>query len=119
VKVKVCETRILPFLLYEPETWSLILTEEHRVTVFENMILRRICEQMSHEVLGECRKLDSDEIYNVYSSPNIITQIKSRRMSWAGHVARTGNERNCGGFLVGNVEGKRPIRRGRVDGMMD
>jgi hypothetical protein len=73
-------------VLYGCETWSLTLREEHRLRVFENRVLRRIFGPKRDEVTGGWRKLHND----LYSSPNIIRMIKSRRMRWAGHVARMG-----------------------------
>jgi hypothetical protein len=55
--------------------------------VFENRAVRRIFGPERDKVAGECRKLHNKELHNLYSSPNIIRQIKSRTMSWAGHVA--------------------------------
>jgi hypothetical protein len=69
--------------------------------VFENRVLRRIFGPRRDEVIGEWRKLLSGELHNLYSSPDIIRQIKSRRMRWAGHVARMGEGRNVYRFLVG------------------
>jgi hypothetical protein len=66
--------------------------------VFENRVLRRIFGPKKDEVTGEWRKLHSKELHNLYSSPDIIRQVKSRRMSWAGHVARMGGERKCTRF---------------------
>jgi hypothetical protein len=66
----------------------LTLREEHRLRVFENRVLRRIFGPKRDEVRGEWRKLHNEELHNLYSSPNIIRMIKSRRMRWAGHVAR-------------------------------
>jgi hypothetical protein len=60
--------------------------------VFENRVLRRIFGPKRDEVTGEWRKLHNEELHNLYSSPNIIRQIKTRRMRWAGHVARMGEE---------------------------
>jgi hypothetical protein len=60
--------------------------------VFENRVLRRIFGPEKDEVTGEWRKLHSEELHNLNSSPNIIRQIKSRRMKWEGHVARMGEE---------------------------
>jgi hypothetical protein len=78
--------------------------------VFENRFLRRIFGQ---QVTGEWRKLHNEELHILYSSPNIIRQIKSRRMRWAGHVARMGEERNVYKVLMGKPEGKRPLERPR------
>jgi hypothetical protein len=113
VKVKIYTTIILPVVLYGCETWSLTLREEHRLRVFENRILRRIFGPKRDEVTGEWRKLHNEELHNLYSSPNIITQIKSRRMRWAGYVARMGEERNVYRVLMGKPEGNRPLGRPR------
>jgi hypothetical protein len=112
LKVKIHKTRILP-VLYGCETWSLTLREEHRLRVFENRVLRRIFGPKGDEVMGERRKLHSGELHNLYSSPDIIRQIKSRRMRWAGHVARMGEGRNVYRVLVGKPEGKRALKRPR------
>jgi hypothetical protein len=81
--------------------------------VFENRVLRRISGPKRDEVTGEWRKLHIEELHNVYSSSDIIRHIKSRRMRWAGHVARMGEERKVYQVLVGNPEGKRPPGRPR------
>jgi hypothetical protein len=81
--------------------------------VFENRVLRRIFGAKGDEVTRECRKLHNGELHNIYSSPDIIRQAKSRRMGWAGHVARMGEGRNLYRVLVGNPEGKRPLGRPR------
>jgi hypothetical protein len=99
--------------LYGCETWSLTLREEYRLRVFENRVLRRIFGPKREEVTGEWRKLHNEELHILYSSPNIIRQIKSRRMRWAGHVARMGEERNVYRGLMGKPEGKRPLGRPR------
>jgi hypothetical protein len=71
------------------------------------------------EVTGQWKKLHSGELHNLYSSPDIIRQIKSRRMRWAGHVARMGEGRNVYRVWMGKPEGKRPLERPRrVDGRM-
>jgi hypothetical protein len=74
------EPIILPMVLYGCETWSLTLGEEHRLRVFENRMLRRIFGPKRDEVTGKWRKLHNEELYNVFSSPNIIRMIKSIRM---------------------------------------
>jgi hypothetical protein len=78
---------ILPVILYGCEIWSLTLREEHRLRVFENRVLRRIFGSKRDEVTGDWRKLHNEELHNLYSSPNIIRMIKSRKMGWLGHVA--------------------------------
>jgi hypothetical protein len=85
----------------------------HRLRVFENRALTRIFVPKRGAVTGELMKLHSEELNNLYSSPNIIRQIKSRRMRWAGHVARMGEERKLCKVLVGMPEVKRPLRRPR------
>jgi hypothetical protein len=92
---------------------SLILGEEHRLRVFENRVQRRIFGPKRDEVTGEWRKLRKEELHNLYKSPDIIRQIKSRRMCWAGHVARMGEGRNVYRVLVGKPEGKRSLGRPR------
>jgi hypothetical protein len=92
VKVKIYRTTILPVVLYVCETWSFTVRREYR-QVFENRVLRRIFGPKRDEVTGEWRKLHSEELHNMYSSPDIIRQVKTRRMRWAGHVARVGEER--------------------------
>jgi hypothetical protein len=81
--------------------------------VFENRVLRRIFGPKTDEVTGEWRKLHNEELHNLYSSPGIIRQVKSRRMRWAGHVARMGEERKVYKVLVGKPEGERPLGRPR------
>jgi hypothetical protein len=97
--------------LYGCETWSLTLREKHRLRVFESRVLRRIFGPKMDEVTGEWRKLHNEELHILYSSPNIIRQIKSRRMRWAGCVAHMGEERNVYRVLMGKPEGKRPLGR--------
>jgi hypothetical protein len=79
--------------------------------VFENRVLRRIFGPKREEVTGEWRNLHKGELHNLYSSLDIIRQIKPRRMRWAGHVARMGEGRNVYRVLVGKPEGKRPLER--------
>jgi hypothetical protein len=98
VKVKIYKTIILPVVLYGCQTWYVTLREEHRLRVFENRILRRIFGPKSDEVTGEWRKLHNEELHNLYSPPDIIRKVKSRRMRWAGHVARMGEEKNVQSF---------------------
>jgi hypothetical protein len=77
------------------------------------MVLRRIFGPKRDKVMGEWRKLHNEELHNLYSSPDIIRQVKSRRMRWVGHVARMREERKVYKVLVGKPEGKRPLGRPR------
>jgi hypothetical protein len=86
--------------------------EEHRLRVSENRVLRRIFGPKREED-GSGRKLHNDELHSLYSSPNIVRVIKSRRMRWAGHVARMREGGGVYRVLVGRSEGKRPLGRPR------
>ena len=81
--------------------------------MFENRALRRIFGPRRNEVIWEWRKLHNEKLNNLYSSPNIVRVIKSRRMRWAGHVARMGDGRDVYRVLVGKPEGRRPLGRPR------
>jgi hypothetical protein len=81
--------------------------------VFENRVLRRIFGHKRDEATGEWRRLHNEELNDLYSSPNIIRVIKSRRIRWAGHVARMGENRGAYRILVGTSEKRRPLRRPR------
>jgi hypothetical protein len=87
-------------------TWSLTVREEHKLRVFENTVLRRIFGPKRNGVTGGWRKLHNEELHNLYSWRSIIRIIKSRRMRWAGHVARMGEKRNVYRLLVGKQERK-------------
>jgi len=89
------------------------LREERKLRVFENMVLRRIFGPWRDEVTGEWRRLHNGELNDLYSSPNVVRAIKSRRMRWAVHVARMGEERGVYRVLVRKPEGKRPLGRPR------
>jgi hypothetical protein len=108
VKVKIYKTIILPVVLYGCETSSLTLKEEHRLSVFKNRVLRGIFGPNRDEVMGEWRKLHSGELHNLYSSPDIIRRIKSRRMRWVGHVACMGEGTKVYRVLVGKPKGEKP-----------
>jgi hypothetical protein len=79
--------------------------------VFENKVFRRIFGPKRDEVTWEWRRLHNEELNDLYSSPNIVRVIKSRRMRWAGHVACMDDERGLYRVLVGTPEGKRPMGR--------
>jgi hypothetical protein len=82
------------------------LREEHRLRGFENRVLRRIFG-LKRDENGSWRKLHYDELHSLYSSPNIVKVIKSRKLRWAGHVARMGKGTGVGRLFVGRPEGKR------------
>jgi hypothetical protein len=86
--------------------------------MFENRVLGRIFGPKRDEVTGQWRKVDNGELHNLYSSPDIIRQIKSRRMRWAGHVSRMGEGRKVYKVLVGEPEGKSNLKNQGVDGRM-
>jgi len=109
LNIKIYRITILPVVSYGCETWSLTLREERKLRVFENMALRRIFGPKREEVTGELRRMHNEELNDLYPLPNIAQVIKSRRMRWAGHMARMGEERGCRGFWWGN-------RRERTDG---
>jgi hypothetical protein len=77
--------------------------------VFENRVLRRVFGPKRDEATGEWRKLHNEDLNDLYSLPNIVRVVKSRRMRWAGHVARMGEERGGHRILVGKTEGKEAI----------
>jgi len=112
--MKIYRTIILPIVLYGCETWSLTLREERKLRDFENMTLRRIFGPRRDEVTVEWRRLHNEELNDLYSPPSIVRVIKSRRMRWAGHVARMGEARGVYRVLVGKPEGRRPLGRPRL-----
>jgi hypothetical protein len=88
--MKIYRTIILSVAFYGCESWSLTLREVCRLRVFENKVLERIFGPKRDKVTGEWRRLHNKELYALYCSPNIIRVMKSRRLRWAGHVARMG-----------------------------
>jgi len=111
LKIKIYRAIILPVILYGCETWSLTLREERRLRVFQNRVLRRIFGPKRDEVRWEWRRLHNEELNDLYSLPVIVRVIKSRRMRWAGHVARMGEGRGVYRILVGKPERKKPYGR--------
>ena len=95
------------------ETWSLTLRDECRLRVFENRVLRRVFGPKRDEVTGEWIKLHNEELNDMYPSPSTVRVIKSRKMRWAGHVARMGERRGAYRVLVEKPERKRPLGRPR------
>ena len=112
-RIKAYKTIRLPVVLYGCETWSLTLKEEHRLRVSENKVLMKIFWAKRDEITGAWRKLHNAELHALHSSPNIIRDLKSRRLTWAGHVARMEHSRNAYTFFVGKPEGKRLLGRPR------
>jgi hypothetical protein len=107
IKVKVYKTIILPVVLYGCETWSPTLRDEHRLRVFDKRLLRTVFEPKRDEVREEWRKLYNEVLHNLYSSPNITWQIKSRRVRRAGHVAHMKKERELYKILLAKHERKK------------
>jgi hypothetical protein len=107
-KIKIYKTVNLPVVLYGCKTWSLTLREEHRLRVSENRVLRRISGPKREEE-ESCRKLHNDELHSLYSSTNIVSVIKLRRLRWVGQVACMGEGRGVYKVLVGRPKGKRPL----------
>jgi hypothetical protein len=95
------------------EAWSLTLRKERRLKVFDNRVLRGVFGPKRDQVTGEWRKLHNEEINGLYSLPNIVRVVKSRRMRWAGHVARMGEGTGVHRVLAGKPEGKRSLGRPR------
>jgi hypothetical protein len=113
INIRVYRAIMLPVVLYGCETWSVTLREEQSLRVFENRALRRIFVPKREEVTGVWRRLSSEELNDMYSSPNKVWVIKLRRMGWAGHVACMGARRDVYRILVGRPEGRRPLGRPR------
>jgi hypothetical protein len=111
LKVKIYKVIILPVVVCD--TWTVILRQDYMLRVFENGILRRIFGPMRDEVTGEWKKLHTEDLHNLYSSPVAIRHIKPRRMRWAGYVARMGEEGKVYKVLAGKSKGKRPLGRPR------
>jgi len=112
-EIKIYRIIISPVVLYGCETWSLTLREERKLRVLENMMLRRIFGPRRDEVMGEWRRLRNEELNDMYSSTNIVRLTESRRMRWAGNVARMGEESGVYRVLLGEPEGRRPLGRPR------
>jgi hypothetical protein len=94
--------------------WFLSLREEHRLRVFGNRVLSNILGPTRDKITGEWRRLHNKELHVLCFSPNIIRVIKSRRMRWAGHVARMGERKGAHRILVEKDHGKRSLERPRL-----
>jgi hypothetical protein len=104
---------VIVLVLYGCETWLLTLTEERRLRVFENRVLRRIFVPKWDELTGEWRKMHNEEPTNLCSSPNIFWVTKSRRMRWVGYVSHMGESKGIYRVLVEKPEGRTPLGRPR------
>jgi hypothetical protein len=100
--------------MYIPYKRSVTYIVFSRLRVFENRVLRRVFGPKTDEVTGEWRQLHNEELNDLYSLPNIVRVVKSRRMRWAGHLARMVEDRGVHRVLVGKPEGKRPLGRPRL-----
>jgi len=103
LQIKTYEAIILLVLLYGWETWSVILSGEHRLRVFENRVPRGIFGPKREEVTGGYRRQHPEQLHKLYAFINLI---KSRSLRWAGHVAPKGEMRNANEILVGKLEEK-------------
>jgi hypothetical protein len=116
LKIEIYRNIIFPVDACRCETWSLILREKHRLRVFENMVLRRIFGPKRDKARRDWRKLHNEGLDDLYSSPNIVRVIKSRKVRWAGHVARMGEQRHIQGFGGGNLRERDHLENSRLDG---
>jgi len=116
---KVIEHKMCVLFFSTSSVWNIPLYKKEfgevlsYMCIGHQMVLRRIFGTRRDKVTGEWRRLHNEELNDLYSSPNIVRVIKSRRMRWAGHVARVGEERKVYRVLVGKPEGRRPLRRPR------
>jgi len=113
LKIKIYRTIILHVVLYGCETWALTVKEERRLRLFENKELGRSFGPKRDEVTEEWKKLHTEQLNDLYSSPNIFRVIKSRRMRWMGNVARIGKGKGVCRVWMRKPEGKRPMGRPR------
>jgi hypothetical protein len=116
LKIKIYRIIISPVVLYGCEAWSLTLREESRLRVFGKRVPIRVLGPKRDEVTGEWRKLHNEELDDLFSLPNIVQVVKSRKMRRFGHVARIGEGRGVHRDLVGKPEEKRQLGDPNVDG---
>jgi hypothetical protein len=112
LKIKINKTILLPVVLYGCVARSLILRLENRLSEFVNRILSRVFRP-NLDGNREWRRLHNEELHSLYRSPNIVNVFKSRRLRWAGHVARIEGGRSAFNILAGSPAGKSPLGRPR------
>jgi hypothetical protein len=110
--VKTSRLKYTKLVFYGCETWYIILNKEHGMRVFENRVLRIFGPKRNEAVRG-WKKLCNEELHSMYSSPNVIRMIKSRRMRWAGHVTHMKEKRNAYSDFLIKPDGKRAMGRSR------
>ena len=114
--IKICRTIILPVVFYGCETFLLTLRQEMKLRLLEGMVLRKLFGPRRDEVMGEWRRVHSEELNDLKFSHNIVRVIKERRMRSAGHVALMCEERAVYRVLLGKPEGKIPLGRHKLHG---
>ena len=115
LRIKIYRTIILDFVLYGCENWSLTLREERGLRVFEKRVLR-IFGPKKDEVTSEWRQLHNEELNDLYSSPNIVWVIQSRRKRWVGHVGCMWEERSIQGIGGENLRERDHLGDSGIDG---
>jgi len=113
MKIKIHSSTVLPIVLYGCASWSVTLRDEHRLRAFRNRVLRKRFVRKRDEETEEWRRLYNEELFDLYSSTNIVQVMKSKRMRWVGCVVLRGARRGTYRVLVGKPKGKRPIGRPR------
>jgi hypothetical protein len=108
IRIKIHRSIVLPIVLYGCGTWFFRSRKEYRLRFIENRLRRKIFGTKEDEEIGAWRRIHKEELHEFFSLPNIIRMIKSRRLKWAGHVARMWERRNTCRILVGKFDGKRP-----------
>jgi hypothetical protein len=111
LKIDIYRTKIFPVLLYGFETWSLTLMEGNWLRAFENRVLWNTLGFKGDEVTGDWSRVHHDILYHLYSSPNIIGMMKSRRIRWTGRVARMGYRGGAYRISAGGPDSRRPLQR--------
>ena len=114
--INICRSTILPVFVYGCETWCLILREEHWLRVFVNRVLRKRFGRRKEEVKGEWRGLQNEELYDTYSSPNIVMLIKTKKDKMSGACSTCGGQEKCIQGFDEETWGKDHLEDPGVDG---